>query len=765
MDAIDDSSPGIALQFCLLDDVLQHNQVLLDCIRNLGASYYSYCEEALNAASRKRTDKRIVFVAAHFEGKRFKKTKSVTSQIVGPPALMSFYESWSAAARRGCDDGAAAADVIPVLKRPIYATIMNKVVAVVAGYAEVQNAQIIKQIHNMGGFVMKRLTSSSIRRHRPTHLIAHSALCKAYHVARAHNDTGLQIVSEEWIRDLWSRCTVADLHSPLIASHPPAAGAYAWARNITFSLVGFDTSTHQHWTAWLESAGGFVADHKFSSSSTNIFLLNDDDDSQTSFFRCRLLQRTAGRCLYRLKFDREVVQLDVQDEQWVCGLEFLRRSRQENIFPTPLQRYSVIPALRDEELAHAAGSGIKRGLFAGDVSSPSPKRQAVRVRRRSSVTFSDVPDSDAMLRTTETPSRQLKTLALSSPPSSQQQFRRGGSGLHLRHHARLMESDENVPADLVAPVACQRQQRAMELLQTERNYIRLLRSLLENVVGPLEAEGSHGKSGCLLAITDLDIIFGRLPVICRIHEKIASEISAAIDPWSSDCSLGAVYAKFADDIAKVYLPYVNAYDDSRRFLQDTMKHKPKLQAFVNRCLALPEFSRQSLADILIRPVQRLPTILLLLKDLQKHTEDCHPDYTDLAMAVAALDDVLKAINESGRVAAAPLGGSYSVLSSNASSSLSLASTSRCATDSPVPSRKAMSKRNSVDGGGGIPPPDSTSLKAWEKARKLAFRTSSRVSRVFAFGSKSASGSGLKRAASTLLASTAKNAKSDDSDEQ
>lgn len=109
------------------------------------------------------------------------------------------------------------------------------------------------------------------------------------------------------------------------------------------------------------------------------------------------------------------------------------------------------------------------------------------------------------------------------------------------------------------------------------------------------------------------------------------------------------------------------FSESRRFLQENLRQKPKFQAFVNRCLSLPEFGRQSLFDILIRPVQRLPTVALLLKDLQKHTDDTHPDSAGLTAAIRSLDSILKMINSNGNrgILDAPVGGgAFSPVSSN-----------------------------------------------------------------------------------------------------
>jgi hypothetical protein len=113
--SLENGTPKVALQFCVLDEELLNDQRLLASIRDLGASYFLFCQEALHAASRKRTDKRIIFLAANFEGRNFRKTKAITSQIIGPPALLDFHASHVALA-----EVSLSKTIIPVLKRPLY---------------------------------------------------------------------------------------------------------------------------------------------------------------------------------------------------------------------------------------------------------------------------------------------------------------------------------------------------------------------------------------------------------------------------------------------------------------------------------------------------------------------------------------------------------------------------------------------------------------------------------------------------------------------
>lgn len=51
---------------------------------------------------------------------------------------------------------------------------------------------------------------------------------------------------------------------------------------------------------------------------------------------------------------------------------------------------------------------------------------------------------------------------------------------------------------------------------------------------------------------------------------------------------------------------------------------------------------------MIRPVQRLPSISLLLKDILKHTLKTNPDYKCLSEALDEITKVLNGINEDKR---------------------------------------------------------------------------------------------------------------------
>ena len=76
-----------------------------------------------------------------------------------------------------------------------------------------------------------------------------------------------------------------------------------------------------------------------------------------------------------------------------------------------------------------------------------------------------------------------------------------------------------------------------------------------------------------------------------------------------------LYHLQAEALMKAYPPFVNFFEQTKETIAQCDKSKPRFHAFLKVCQSKPECGRQTLQELLIRPVQRLPSILLLLKGL------------------------------------------------------------------------------------------------------------------------------------------------------
>ncbi|XP_043377681.1 protein ECT2 isoform X8 [Chelonia mydas] len=191
-----------------------------------------------------------------------------------------------------------------------------------------------------------------------------------------------------------------------------------------------------------------------------------------------------------------------------------------------------------------------------------------------------------------------------------------------------------------------RWQVAKELYQTESNYVDILTTIIQLFQVPLEKEGQLG--GPILAQEEIKTIFGSIPDILDVHTKIKEDLEGLMINWAESKSIGDVILKYSKDLLKTYPPFVNFFEMSKETIMKCEKQKPRFHAFLKINQAKPECGRQSLAELLIRPVQRLPSVALLLNDLKKHTAEDNPDKGMLERAIESLKEVMTHINEDKR---------------------------------------------------------------------------------------------------------------------
>ncbi|XP_060130341.1 protein ECT2 isoform X1 [Zootoca vivipara] len=196
------------------------------------------------------------------------------------------------------------------------------------------------------------------------------------------------------------------------------------------------------------------------------------------------------------------------------------------------------------------------------------------------------------------------------------------------------------------PKQSARWQVAKELYQTESNYVDILTTIIQVFQVPLEKEGQLG--GPILAPEEIKTIFGSIPDILDVHTKIKEDLEDLMINWTESKSIGDVILKYSKDLLKTYPPFVNFFEMSKEMITKCEKQKPRFHAFLKINQAKPECGRQSLAELLIRPVQRLPSVALLLNDIKKHTAEDNPDKATLERAIESLKEVMTHINEDKR---------------------------------------------------------------------------------------------------------------------
>lgn len=198
-----------------------------------------------------------------------------------------------------------------------------------------------------------------------------------------------------------------------------------------------------------------------------------------------------------MTFNSETQLFDVHDGQHIVDSKFLTAAFRNKIFPS-LEQYS---AIRDGDYSNSI-KGRKRRLSLD----PEPLVYSSPKRRLHRAAISSVMP----LNITDTPARQLRSLALGSPSTDSPVPPQNAEKSNLDEHPTRDHQGSGVDLQVWPS---KRFQRAMELLNTERNYAKVLRGLLDKVKPVLE--GTNGPGTVLMSESQVNLVFGNLVQICR----------------------------------------------------------------------------------------------------------------------------------------------------------------------------------------------------------------------------------------------------------
>ncbi|XP_047360425.1 protein ECT2 isoform X9 [Vespa velutina] len=488
-------------------------------------------------------------------------------------------------------------DSLPSIKRPMYTQAMVGSVVVFTGFRKKDElTRLINMIHNMGGSIRKEMGT------KVTHLIANCCGGDKYRYAVIFR---VPIMSMSWVTTLWS--TRDDVSSygnneELITAHKlkPFFGAKV-------CFFGFPEEEKKHMCEVLQQQGGEATEID-DPNCTHVVV--DESNVNT-------LPDLASVKAHVVK--AEWFWTSVQDEGAADEKDYLFENYLESVLsPTA----SVRRDSQQTATPSTASTRRKRKRLAETLSSlvqNGTDSPAVHKRRSSVSDAGHLSVSGSFLDCTASPDKQL----LDDIPEV-----------------------EAVNAESSRKNRSPRHQVFLELVQTESNYVGILSTIMTLFKSPLE--DLIESSGELVNSTEVKIIFGNFPPIYEVHKKMLEELRYSATYWTEDVSIGNIFLKFAPDLVKAYPPYVNFFENTKEMLDQCDQNKPRFHAFLKICQTKPECGRQSLKELLIKPVQRLPSISLLLNDILKHTSKSNPDYSALELSISSIKEVMTYINEDKR---------------------------------------------------------------------------------------------------------------------
>lgn len=204
-------------------------------------------------------------------------------------------------------------------------------------------------------------------------------------------------------------------------------------------------------------------------------------------------------------------------------------------------------------------------------------------------------------------------------------------------------------SDYCAKKFSMRHNHFMDFYHTESNYVGILETIVKLFKDPLEKMAEENpEEGDLLNKSEVKAIFSNFLPIYEVHKKMLNTLQEIHAAWKEDSTIGQIILENRDSLLRAYPPYVNFFEQMKSTLIQCAQSKPRFQAFLKINQAKPECGRQSLQDLMIRPVQRLPSISLLLNDILKHTPKSNCDHEYLNEALKTIKEVMTYINEDKR---------------------------------------------------------------------------------------------------------------------
>ncbi|XP_041125551.1 protein ECT2 isoform X1 [Polyodon spathula] len=486
---------------------------------------------------------------------------------------------------------AAKEEPLPFSSRPLYCTAMLNLVLCFTGFRKKEEVvKLVNLAHHMGGTIRRDFSS------KVTHLIANSTHGEKFRVAVS---MGTPILKTEWIYKAWEKrnepnfCAAAE-EFRLEFKVPPF-------QDCVLSFLGFSDEDKASMEDMTEMQGGRYLD--------------------VGDVRCTHMV-VEENTIKELPFEPSK-KLYVVKQEWFWGSIQMDARAGESMY----------------SYEKAGSPTLKKSVSLLSLNTPNSNRK----RRRLQDTLAqltretDISPFPPHKRTSGEHSLSIGSLLdISNTPESGK-----AAGETPRSTARPSKSSTPVPQKQSA-----RWQVAKELYQTESNYVDILTTVLQLFKDPLEKEGQLG--GPILAVEEIKTIFGSIPDIFDVHTRIKAELEELVLNWSEDKSVGDIILKYSKELVKAYPPFVNFFEMSKETIAKCEKQKPRFHAFLKINQSKPECGRQTLAELLIRPVQRLPSVALLLNDIRKHTADDNPDKVTLEKAIESLKEVMTHINEDKR---------------------------------------------------------------------------------------------------------------------
>lgn len=180
-----------------------------------------------------------------------------------------------------------------------------------------------------------------------------------------------------------------------------------------------------------------------------------------------------------------------------------------------------------------------------------------------------------------------------------------------------------------------------ELVSTEANYVRDLKAIMDGIICPIEQQQLLDKQTIKEAFINIQQILGLNESIL----EVLKDSMQRLEGLEKTTQMSKPYFIFFNEFVTI-IPFFKMYYEYSQNFEKSGKVRLKLKQtnraysdFIAQVKRSPMMRGLDLEDLLVKPIQRLPKYLLLLKDLFKHTMKDHPDYDNIHSSLEQFEKI------------------------------------------------------------------------------------------------------------------------------
>ncbi|XP_072015671.1 guanine nucleotide exchange factor VAV2-like isoform X3 [Amphiura filiformis] len=174
----------------------------------------------------------------------------------------------------------------------------------------------------------------------------------------------------------------------------------------------------------------------------------------------------------------------------------------------------------------------------------------------------------------------------------------------------------------------------MEIVETEKNYVEALNSVISFFIRPLRT---------FLSASDREKIFMNIEELHIRHKVFYNDLDNAVNAKPGAGTISETFIKHKGQFI-IYGLYCSNLIPAQDHIDEVCKDL-NIKRKIDECQLKANEGRFRLRDMLSVPMQRILKYHLLLRELIKHTEKTHPEKEQLNKALEAMQDISLFVNE------------------------------------------------------------------------------------------------------------------------